>query len=384
MGSPPDDLGPGSYPGRAGASRDAWARAGLLLGARLRELGIVHALRGLGGPGRFIPEAAELDALAATLAPKAQAIVELACLGRRIPAPRAREALGEEALGALEGAGILLRDQGHARWPEHALFATPFGWLIGDAPLGYPGVGPRPARAFADDESLVLAECVARAAPVARALDLGCGAGLTLLAAAQSASSVVGVDVQSDAVRAARLGVAASGLLERVEVREGDLFGALHPDERFDRVVAFLPALPLPASAGAPAHAGGPDGSALSAHVVRDAPRWLSEGGELWMGAALLLEGDRVVRTRLVEALDASGAVVACSRGAPVAVEEVAEAVGVMLAGGAAGASAWSGVVRDAFRAAGGRALCPAVFRLRWGPRRETVAALTNPVQWRR
>jgi SAM-dependent methyltransferase len=329
-------------------------------------------LRGLAGPGRFIPEAAELEALGPDLPPHARAIVELACLGRGVPVLLAREALGAGAFEALEVAGVLVRRQGRALWPEHALHATPFGWLVGDPPLGYPGVTPRPARAFVDDESLVLAECVARAAPVAKALDLGCGAGLTLLAAAESARSVVGVDVQAEAVRAAALGVAASGLGDRVEIREGDLFGALRSDERFDRIVAFLPALPLPAAAGAPAHGGGDDGSALSARVVNEAPRRLRDGGEVWIGAALLLDGERILRTRLVEALDESGATVAWSRGDAVDVDEVAEAAGVMLAGGvsphAGPTRSWARAVRDSFRAASATALSPAVFRVRWWP----------------
>lgn len=333
----------------------------------------------------MIPEASELEALAPFLAPNARAIVELACLGQAVDAAVAREALGSSAYEALGAAEVLVESEGRARWPEHALFASPFGWLVGDRPLGYPGVTPRPARAFVDDESLLLAECVARAAPVGAALDLGCGAGLTVLAAAASAARVVGVDLQGGAVRAARIGVWASGIGDRVDLREGDLFGAIGPGERFDRIVAFLPALPLPVEARAPSHAGGGDGSALSARVVREAGAFLRDRGEVWLGAALLFAGERIATTELVEALDECGAEIAWSRGAAVPVDTVAEAAGVMLAAEGAWAEGWwAGAIRESFRAAGATALCPAVFRLAYRGLAETVAVRTDLVQWRR
>jgi HemK-related putative methylase len=70
-------------------------------------------------------------------------------------------------------------------------------------------------------------------------LDLGTGSGASAIAAGDLARRVVAVDVNPAAVRCATENAARLGL-DRVEVRTGDLFDALLPDERFD-VVLFNP-----------------------------------------------------------------------------------------------------------------------------------------------
>jgi release factor glutamine methyltransferase len=75
--------------------------------------------------------------------------------------------------------------------------------------------------------------------PGSRVLDLGTGSGIAGLSVARWAREVIAVDVNPDAVRAARANAALNGLDSRVEVREGDLFAPVE-GERFD-VVLFNP-----------------------------------------------------------------------------------------------------------------------------------------------
>ena len=75
--------------------------------------------------------------------------------------------------------------------------------------------------------------------PGSRVLDLGTGSGVAGLAVARWAREVVAIDVNPDAVRAARANAALNGLECRFEAREGDLFGPVE-GERFD-VVLFNP-----------------------------------------------------------------------------------------------------------------------------------------------
>lgn len=70
-------------------------------------------------------------------------------------------------------------------------------------------------------------------------LDLGTGSGVAALVAARWASRVVAVDINPAAVRCARINVLLNEVEDRVEVREGDLFGAV-AGERFD-VILFNP-----------------------------------------------------------------------------------------------------------------------------------------------
>lgn len=100
---------------------------------------------------------------------------------------------------------------------------------------------------------VVLAEAVAhRIASSGRALrvlDLGCGAGLAGLAAARGGAAVVATDLNSAAVRCARLNALLNRLETRIDVREGDLFVPV-AGERFDLVAfnpPFFPGTPLDA-----------------------------------------------------------------------------------------------------------------------------------------
>ena len=72
-----------------------------------------------------------------------------------------------------------------------------------------------------------------------RALDLGTGSGLCALAAARAGFRAVGVDINPEAVRCARINALVNRLEGQVEVREGDLFAPV-AGERFD-VVLFNP-----------------------------------------------------------------------------------------------------------------------------------------------
>lgn len=75
--------------------------------------------------------------------------------------------------------------------------------------------------------------------PGSTVLDMGTGAGVGAVFAAQWAHRVVAVDISPAAVRCARINVLLHGLEDRVEVRKGDLFEPVR-GERFD-VILFNP-----------------------------------------------------------------------------------------------------------------------------------------------
>ena len=78
-----------------------------------------------------------------------------------------------------------------------------------------------------------------------RVLDLGTGTGFIALVAAQrGAATVVASDRQPLAAVCARHNIARHGLSERIEVRLGDLFEGLRPDERFDTITFNFPFVP--------------------------------------------------------------------------------------------------------------------------------------------
>ncbi len=98
----------------------------------------------------------------------------------------------------------------------------------------------------------------------ARVLDVGCGGGVLLAAAAAcGASEIAGVDVEPDALEETRRTLAGVDPAVAVDIVRGDLFSPLG-DRRFDVVLANLPHFPMdraPADGRHPSwSAGGADG----------------------------------------------------------------------------------------------------------------------------
>jgi release factor glutamine methyltransferase len=127
-----------------------------------------------------------------------------------------------------------------------------------------------------------------------RALDLGTGSGAIALSLASEGpfAQVVGTDVSGEALEVARENRARLGLDARVELREGDLFGALRPGETFDVVVSNPPYVAEEELAGLEPEvrdweprrallAGGEDGTAILRTIVEGAAERLTPGGLL-------------------------------------------------------------------------------------------------------
>src|SRR5205823_1604642 len=69
-----------------------------------------------------------------------------------------------------------------------------------------------------------------------RALDMGTGSGIGAVFAARAGYRVVGVDLNPEAVRCARINALMNRLEDRLEAREGDLFAPV-AGERFDLIL---------------------------------------------------------------------------------------------------------------------------------------------------
>ncbi|HEY6228519.1 MAG TPA: peptide chain release factor N(5)-glutamine methyltransferase [Verrucomicrobiae bacterium] len=74
-------------------------------------------------------------------------------------------------------------------------------------------------------------------------VDLGTGSGCIPIAIAAHAkkSRGVAVDISSDALAVAKQNFEKNGLVDRIELREGDFLAALQPAERFDVIVSNPP-----------------------------------------------------------------------------------------------------------------------------------------------
>ncbi|MFI1968725.1 hypothetical protein BLA24_11835 [Streptomyces cinnamoneus] len=213
------------------------------------------------------------------------ALWNLLHLGRR-PDRRLAPALAERltALGLADDAG------GPGRWE-----VTAFRGLLAarDRPAegGEPGTG----NVYVGEDSLRFVDTILRARPTGRALDVGCGSGITTCALALGCAEVTGADLQQDCLDATALTAALNGLDDRVHTWHGDFFRDHTPDAPFNCVVANLPYAPVPpALRYSAAGDGGPDGLDLNRRLLRRA-------------AGLLDPRDGLLITRFQSLGDASG-----------------------------------------------------------------------------
>lgn len=143
---------------------------------------------------------------------------------------------------------------------------------------------PRP------ETELVAEAALAALPPDGRALDLCTGSGVVALTLAleRPGCHVVATDLSPGALDVARANAQALGAA--VELREGDLYGALAPDERFHVIVSNPPYVPTGELGGLSREVqreprlaldGGPDGLGVSSRIVREAPARLLPGGAL-------------------------------------------------------------------------------------------------------
>jgi len=68
-------------------------------------------------------------------------------------------------------------------------------------------------------------------------LDIGTGSGVQAIFAAEISDHIVATDISAKSVEAAKLNVQRHGLQDKIEVRLGDLFAPIKPDERFDVII---------------------------------------------------------------------------------------------------------------------------------------------------
>ena len=105
-------------------------------------------------------------------------------------------------------------------------------------------------------------------------LDLGCGSGILAIAAAKlGAEQVLALDIDPNAVRAARENAGANGVADVIDVREGTVDVASGP---FDLIVANISGLTLERLAVQLARSLRPGGSLITSGFLEDAVAGLS------------------------------------------------------------------------------------------------------------
>jgi release factor glutamine methyltransferase len=157
-------------------------------------------------------------------------------------------------------------------------------------------------------------------APASRALDFGTGSGCLAVAIAlrSPAAAITALDISSAALEIARSNAARHGLESRIQFFQGDGFGALPPDSRFELIVSNPPYIATAEIATLepevrdydPSGAldGGNDGLDFYRRLAREAGAHLAPSGRLMMefgdGQAAALQNVFEAQKWVVEAIE--------------------------------------------------------------------------------
>ncbi len=134
----------------------------------------------------------------------------------------------------------------------------------------------------------------------AEVLDLCTGSGIYAIFAAERARHVVAVDINPRALALAKLNLALNGVADRVELRQGDLYGPV-AGERFDYICANPPFEPVPPGIEYYLHSdGGSDGLAVVRRLLAGIAEHLCKRGVLEMVSFSLGAAGRLLLTDTV------------------------------------------------------------------------------------
>jgi release factor glutamine methyltransferase len=116
-------------------------------------------------------------------------------------------------------------------------------------------------------------------------LDLGTGCGILAIVAARRAKKVVAIDINPYATACALMNVNLQNLKDKIDVRQGDLYNALNPKEKFDLILFNPPYLPeemvLRNGWLSKAWASGPKGTEVTESFLSGVKYHLKKGGRL-------------------------------------------------------------------------------------------------------
>jgi release factor glutamine methyltransferase len=113
-------------------------------------------------------------------------------------------------------------------------------------------------------------------------LDMGTGSGIQAITAGQTASRVIAVDINPEAVRFAKRNVIVNGLENSISVVHGDLFSSIHSECKFD-VLLFTPPYLDGVVKKNFDHALFDPGQELAYRFFRDARDYIKQGGYVQM-----------------------------------------------------------------------------------------------------
>jgi release factor glutamine methyltransferase len=127
-------------------------------------------------------------------------------------------------------------------------------------------------------------------------LEIGTGCGLVAIVAAKAGAQIIATDQSEVAVQNANKNVAFHKCTNLIEIRQGDLFDPIRPDEKFDLLVFNPPYLPGTREDPAfdPAWSGGNKGYEVTERFLEHCKKFLQPNGRLLLVQSSLSDPEHI------------------------------------------------------------------------------------------
>ena len=204
---------------------------------------------------------------------KLRAITALFLLQMPVSERQAADALEPAGIAELIDAGLLRREN-DSIYAQFRIIPSLNTFVVCDLKL----FGRHPAQDYVLGTSISSATLMAATIrkPSRRTLDLCAGSGIQALAAATHSGTVIAAEKNVRAIRLGEFSAILNGV-SNVEFRESDFYSAVE-GERFDLIVANPPYVISP-EREFQFRDGGMGADRVGEHIIRNAPRFLEEGG---------------------------------------------------------------------------------------------------------
>jgi methylase of polypeptide subunit release factors len=196
------------------------------------------------GPTGF-PKFEQLQNVVARLDGVNRVIFRLFRLGESVDTATVEKMLPAEVRGAMQRVGLLRQHGAEWRTPNLLLLPVEGVLLFVSVPPSYP-TATAPCRVWFDLSSCVFAKALPLDLSSQNVLDICSGSGVqSLLCAKRGARSVVGLELEAEAIELARFNAVFNGVSACTEFRRSDKLEALRADERFDYLLCNTPHAPV-------------------------------------------------------------------------------------------------------------------------------------------
>jgi|SRR5271157_970576 len=144
----------------------------------------------------------------------------------------------------------------------------------------------------------------------AKVADIGTGCGILGILAAERAIEVQAIDINPWAIQCAKKNARLACVDEKILLIQGDLFGPLRPEERFDLILFNAPYLPSEKDEGKlwieQAWVGGPTGRKIIDAFIFEAPKHLNSNGEILLMQSTLSKVEETIERLKEKGLNTS------------------------------------------------------------------------------